>query len=170
MNVRYKNVISIFLVLAVTSNCGGGGATGTENSDNEQSPQVNSGVAVSDSPALSDEQASVPDDSDFVSTVDIVADRDFLFSSTSQLDINVDIYELKSERSYINICHETSQGTIDYKNCLLNAPLNSGQLNKQVALGHDISALHMEIWRYDLDSEPYTYRWSREAGLVWDVY
>lgn len=173
--------VMIFLsLLSTLGACGGGGGSGSEggsttstNTTSNESTTSNNDSAV-DTDTVS--FVTPPTESAptvIQSTSDLVTTEDFIFSAVDELDITIALNDLQYERAYINLCHfketQDQSQTIDYSNCVLNTPLKNGSFERGIALGNDITALKMEIWRYDINQEPLSYTWSRENGLDWTI-
>ncbi len=150
-----SKVIIGLVAATLLSSCG----SGSETTKNET-------VDISDEVDINEE---VDVEEVNISTAELYTDAGFELNSTTALDIRIDISDLKNERAYLNICRADEDGSADYNNCMLNAPIKNGQLNTQLILGNEIDILSMEIWRYDINSAPFRYQWDREDGAQWDV-
>jgi len=150
-------VLSCMLPLSLIA-CGGGGGSD------------------SSAPAAPDTSQTEPEETPVepvveVNTVDVVASEDFLVKSTAELTLSIEIADLRFERAYLNLCHQTDSAEIDYNNCIVKTPLKNGMFEKTITIGHDVDQLELQVWRYDPTAEPYTYVWVRdgEASMNWSV-
>ena len=174
-------LLSLFFITA--TGCGGGGGTSSGASNESVSaPASPVNTVTDDEPALNNQApnnqaqdkevknteiiVSLPEEKEVV-TSELVAEESFLFDSTSQVSIHVDISH-QSERAYLNICAKEN-GRIDLQNCYIKAPLTEGVYTSTVSIANNVTDLAAEIWFYSEDAEPLEYAWSRENGEYWYI-
>ncbi len=159
----------LFCSAVIIVSCGGAGGG---SSDSNSSASANSQMITEGNDDTVDEENEYPNEEqsiDSVSSTDIVSREDFLFRGISTLEIQVVIESLKYRRAYINICHQDKDGSLQYDNCLLNAPLKNGQITTDIVLANDVNGLGMTIWQYSPDDDPMEYSWTRSEIMLWAV-
>lgn len=97
---------------------------------------------------------------------------DSAFDLTTDFNLSIVVEEgVVSQRAFINICREDTLLAND-DNCFLRAPLNESGLTNSVTIPHTGVVLKAEIWLYNPDSEPTTYKWqfdSSSAEQTWTI-
>lgn len=150
------NVVAILFFSLFNSGCGGGGSSDSADSSVSE-PISEVSPTVSPAPEV------------IVNAGDLISEKDFLFNSTNSLGIDVNIKSLEYVRAYINVCYVKDNLDIDYKNCVVNAPLKNGKIQSEIELANDIELLYMAVWQYGIDETPLSAVWKRADGMIWDV-
>lgn len=85
--------------------------------------------------------------------------EDFLFPTSFQLSIEVDVSNRLPGRSYFQVCsrfEKTSESSyvIDYGSCLLRGPIIDGKLNHTVNVANHMDQLIVELLQFDETTHP----------------
>lgn len=93
------------------------------------------------------------------STGEMDVAEDFLFPTSFELNIEVNVSGRLPGRSYFQICSRfekisESKYVIDYGSCLLRGPAIGGQLSHTVHVANHIEHLIVELLQFDEDAAP----------------
>lgn len=158
LKYRKINMAAVLFFGSINLGCGGGGGS-SDSADDSIGEFTGELIPVMDpTPTVVG-----------VNTSELIAEKDFLFNSTGSLNIDVNIQDLEYIRAYINVCYIKDNLDIDYKNCVVNAPLKNGKIQSEIELANDVEVLYMEIWQYGIDEKPLGAVWHRADGMVWNV-
>lgn len=168
--------LTILIVTCLLAACGGGSgesgsaSTSTPQISSTQSDSTNEVSTQSSTTQTESTQEEVVDEekSEGMASLEV----DSAFDLTTDFNLSIVVEEgVVSQRAFINICREDTVLAND-DNCFLRAPLNESGLTNSVTIPHTGVALKAEIWLYNPDSEPTTYRWqfdSSGAEQTWTI-
>ena len=80
-------------------------------------------------------------------TADLVVSSTFDLATYQVIEIDVDVSQRWSGKLYLNVCETNGGDTplLNYKNCLLKAPLKDGKLSASFSVSYSVNQLGAEI-------------------------
>ena len=167
--MKYRNYLSTTMLAALLSGCGGGGGddSATELSVIVPLPatsNVTSSVVVDSSvqttPTTNTETAIVET---ATRTRELRVGEDFDFTSSSSIDVQINLSSEAGLESYLTICVSPMLDEIgtfsNDEQCLVRTPLENGIFQGQIARTNDVNNLVVSVWGYE-GLQPRTWHWS----------
>lgn len=148
-----NGIIASFALLTLTA-CGGGGGGGSAPA---ASPGGSAGASSSDP------------NKDVSSAAELVVPKEFKFSSSYELPVDVNISGTTTERAFLSICpnYTAKNGggfDIDYQNCLIRTPFSNGTYTGNLTVTNDKTKLIAAIWFFGTGRDAMFSEWSKDSG------
>ncbi|XOV90616.1 MAG: hypothetical protein ACFHX7_12210 [Pseudomonadota bacterium] len=168
MNRIYRKIV-VATTSMLLAGCGGGGGGG--GGDNASAARTD--VAAVETPPVvtpvtapaSGIVASEPEVAAAISrTAELVASNEFSFTSSYQLELNVNRAEVAAVPQYLTVCRQSEVGSeakeTGYEACLLRSPMPTGRFEGTVSVTSDVDQLAIALWRFD-GTSPEIVLWDR---------
>ncbi|ANS86046.1 hypothetical protein RJD38_02140 [Vibrio scophthalmi] len=149
----FKSLVLLTATAALLACGGGGDSGGGSSSGGSTAPAVTPSLSVTD--------------------LDIAAENNL--ESVYEVDVNVDISAISTEKAFISICDNgTAKGDLtklDFNMCLLKSSLVDGKGEFDLRVANHCDELIAVIWIMEKDRAPLTYTLTHnnQKQTYWDI-
>jgi len=170
-----KTLIASCLSGLLLAGCGGGGggggqlllapalpdssgsseqSSGAGNVTGEQDSQLNSSQGGSGDTEVTSTDEQAPAElpvAEVEASTELISDDSFDFKSSWEMVVDFDIADAGDGFGFLSICHEfefdgDDAYTVNYDECSLRAPINSGVFNSLMDVTNDVTSVLAVIW------------------------